>query len=153
MDRHHKPLDDVIDEMRAAASQLIEFTFPKVHPIQELDIDFLKRRRLTIDGYDVVIHFSRSDYHDCMVENLEIYGATAPFLPMFLVCKIAAKFLGKYDLKYAEAIKSGRKAYVWTVALDDRGRPMQLDSGRINSMTYEDFTFGYNADGESRTIY
>ena len=114
-----------------------------VHPLQEIDIDCLKQRRLVVDGYDVMIHFSRSNYHDCMVENLELCAATAPFRPMFLVCKIGAKFLGGHDLKYAESLKAGRKVYVWTVAIDAHGRPIPLDSDKVNSKTYEDFVFSY----------
>ena len=145
MNRYGKSLDDVIDEMRAVAVQLIKYTFPNVSLQEEFEIDCLKQRRLTIDGYDVVVHLSQADYLDCIVESLEVHAADAPFLPMFLVCKIGAKFLGWHDLKYADTLRGGRKVYVWTVALDERGRPISLDTNRIATKTYEDFTFSYVA--------
>ena len=136
-----KSLDEAIEEMEAVAKQLTNFTFPSVPPWEELDIDCLKVRNLVVDGYDIIIHLSRADYRDCDVESLEIYSPLSPFLPMYLVCKIGAKFLGKHDLKYAELFRNGRKIYVWTVAVDERGRSIALDETRTTRRGYEDFNF------------
>ena len=136
-----KPLDDVGEEMEAVAKRLTNFTFPRIPPWEEIDTDCLKVRNLVIDGYDIIIHLSRADYQDCDVESLEICSPLSPFLPMYLVCKIGAKFLGSHNLKYAELFRNGRKIYVWTVALDERGRPIPLDETRTTQRNYEDFTF------------
>ena len=140
-----KPLEEIVEEMRAVAAQLVNLTFPKAPPKEEKDIDCLKQRRVVVDGYDLVLHLSRADYKDCFVESLELCSAIAPFLPMYLVCKVGAIFLGGHELKYAETFKNGRKVYVWTVALDERGRPIALDTRRVQEGHYEDFQFAYVA--------
>jgi len=141
---YHKALDDTIDEMRATAKQLIDFTHPQASKHDEHDIDCLKQRQITVDGYDVAVHFSISQFPSGRrVESLEIVGVYVPFLPMFLVCKIAGKFLGSYELKYAESFKKGRKVYIWTVAVDNRGCPIKLSRSRLQQTTYDGFTFSY----------
>ena len=139
----YKPIDQHIDEMRAAASRLVDHTYPKVPKRIEADIDCLKQRQVLVDGYDVAVHFSCADYNTCHIESVEIVGVYVPFLPMYLVCKIASLFLGSHELKYAESFKRGRKVYMWTVALDSHGRPIRMANDNLETCTYEDFVFSY----------
>ena len=141
--QYHKPIDQHIDEMRATANQLVNYTFPRASKRTETDIDCLKQRQVIVDGYNVALHFSVSDHEKCRIESLEIVGVYVPFLPMYLVCKIASLFLGSCELKYAESFKKGRKVYMWTVAIDKRGCPIKMVSHNLDICAYEDFVFSY----------
>ena len=140
---YHKHIDIHIDEMRAAANQLVDYTTPKASKRTEADIDCLKQRRIVVDGYEIAIHFSCADYDVCRIESLEIVGVYVPFLPMYLVCKVASLFLGSCELKYAESFKRGRKVYIWTIAIDKRGRPIRVTKDDLQTCSYEDFVFSY----------
>jgi len=139
----YKDLDETIEEMRVVADRLVFHTWPQVPMRQEAEIDTLKQRQIVVDGYDLLLHFNRADYNACRVESLEICGLYTPFLPMYLVCKVAAKFLGGHELKYAEAFKNGRKVYLWTVAVDERGCPIPLDHSRLRRGEYQGFRYSY----------
>lgn len=143
--RQGKHIDEHIDEMRAIANRLVEYSYPKVSRRSEFDVDVLKQRQIVVDGYDLLVHFGKADYGKCHVEALEVVGVYIPFLPMYMVCKVAAKFLGGHELKYAESFKKGRKVYIWTVALDNRGRPIPLTNPELEKATYEDFGYSYVA--------
>lgn len=138
-----KCLDDHISEMQAVSEQLLPYTFPRVSRAYEADIEILKQRKVVVDGYEVILHFSRADYEVCYVESLQIIGASAPFLPMYLVCKLGAKFLGSHELKYVETFRNGRKVYIWTVALDENGKPVSLSHSGFESRSYEEFNYSY----------
>jgi hypothetical protein len=136
-------LEDVISEMRIVAENLTPVTYPKVSLQHKSDAESLKQRHIVIDGYDLIVHFNRANYDTCYVETLEIGGVHIPFLPMYLVCKLGASFLGNHELKYSEAFKNGRKIYLWTIAVDKRGCPITLDTKRLKVGKYENFEYLY----------
>lgn len=117
--------------MRDLAITLLPNTFPYAPHSDDRIVGLLKQRTIYVDGYEVVIYLSREDHDDVYLERLEILGSQFPFLPMYLVCKIAARFLGGHGLKYEESYKSGHKVYIWTVLLDKQGRPMPVRSQSI----------------------
>ena len=134
-------LDQTIDQMRAMAQQLIPYTPPQGTDLDAQDVAFFKQQTLYVDGYDVILHFSIQDYGDLRIERLEVISQNTPFLPMFLVCKIAARFLGKHELRYSESFKMGRKVYVWTIGVDERGRPLALPNIYLEKCSYEHFDY------------
>ncbi len=139
--RPHKHLDQVIDEMRGMAHQLIPYTHPQASYFDSQEVAVLKQRTLYVDGYDVVLYFGIQDYGDFRIERLEIISVHTPFLPMYLVCKIAARFLGKHELRHSESFKMGRKVYVWTIGVDERGRPLALPDPDLEKCSYEHFDY------------
>ena len=60
---------------------------------------------------------------------------------MYLVCKIAARFLGKHELRHSESFKMGRKVYVWSIGVDERGRPVALPDRYLEKCSYEHFDY------------
>lgn len=134
-------LDEIIDGMRDVSNELITYTYPRSNIATESKIDLLKQRSFNVDGYDLLVHFSIADYSVCRVESLEIIGLHYPFLPMSLVCKLGVRFLGGHNLKYAESFKGGRKVYIWTVAIDDRGRPMPLVNSLLSKRLFEGLSY------------
>lgn len=117
-------LDDFIDRIRNLGERLIPFNYPK-SPIQPVDdLLIFKSESIIVDGYSMIIHYQKSDYDDYLMEVLQIYGETVPFLPFTVVTKLAKKFLGSHELSLVEMFKEGRKIYCWTIYVDRTGRPI-----------------------------
>jgi hypothetical protein len=104
-----------VRKMKAMADLLIPHTFPKVSFEDEKEIVLFKEKIITIDGYEILLCFSRADYGKHFLESLQIQSYLTPFLPFNLVCKIAKEFLGKKNLSYIEFLRNNRKVYCWTI--------------------------------------
>lgn len=129
----------VIDEMRGMAEILIPHSVPRVSLKFEQDVLILKQRTVTVDGYDIAICFSKSDYQEYFLESLQVQSIYSPFLPFNMVCKLGRMFLGSQHLSYIEFLRNGRKVYCWTLRLKD-GQPIPPDSNNEMS-SYEGFEF------------
>jgi hypothetical protein len=119
-------LEEIIESMRTLGDILIPHNFPRVPLSMEDDLAILKQKEVIVDGYPVVLHYQKSDYTQYLIENLQIYGKNSPFLPFNLVCKLGKKFLGSHHLSLVEVFKENRKIYIWSVCVDNRGRPIPL---------------------------
>ena len=148
--KRHKPLPQIIEEMRSLAQQLEPHSFPQVGRMEARIVDILKQRTVFIDGYQLIAYFSSMNYDDFRIERLELLGLHQPFLPMYLVCRVAAQFLGGHELRYSETFKMGRKVYVWTVGIDDRGRPLPFNDPDMEKCTYEHFDYSFVTSAEPR---
>jgi len=116
---HNKKLDDIVTEMRAISQQLVRYTFPKVAIQEEQEILPLKVRSVDIDGYEVVVSFSRAEYKKDFVESLQIQARYSLFLPFNVVCKLGIAFLGDKYLAYTDFFKEDHKIYCWMIRLEN----------------------------------
>lgn len=121
---YHEPLDAAVLNMRAVGDILMPYN-PPAAPDSEEVLGVLKIRETTVDGYEVVLYFTKSDYGNHITEVFQVYGSNSTFLPFHLVCKLAKKFLGDKELSFVELFKSNRKIYCWTVNTDRDGKPIQ----------------------------
>jgi hypothetical protein len=117
-------LDDNIREIKSFGNFLMQYSRPKVSQEDDADIDVLRMREITIDGYSLVIHYVKSDWLMHYFEVLQITGKYTPFLPFSLVCKIGKKFLGDKHLSYLDIMKEDRKTYCWNLATDKTNNPI-----------------------------
>lgn len=139
-----KPLEESIEEMRNMGKHLIPFNYPLNSPQTENDINPLKLKQLTVDGYQILLHYSKADYGDHYLETVQIFGRCYPFLPFHLVVKIARKVLGGYNLSLVEMLRENRKVYCWSVYLDLNGRPIEPPKKRkVEHCIYEGFEYDY----------
>lgn len=138
-----KSFEQTVDEMKDVADTLLPYTYPKTTKRNDLIVSTLKQRVVFVDGYKVAVQFSRGDYDDHYVEGLEITSANCPFLPMYVVCKIAAKFLGGYGLRHSVTYQHGRKVYRWHVMVDKQGHPLPIEWKDVQPLNFEDFEFVY----------
>jgi hypothetical protein len=120
-------LSDEIDQMKAMSEMLIPYTFPAVDFKIEQEILLLKQRTLVVDGYEMLVIFSKAKYEEYFLESVQLYGTFAPFLPFTMVCKLGRAFLGSYNLSYIEFFKGVRKVYCWTIRSRD-GRSLPPDT-------------------------
>lgn len=108
------PFETVVKEMKQIGEDLIPYNFPLAPQSVEEKYNDYKTREILIDGYDVVLHYSKSDYGNYFSETIQILGLESPFLPFALVMKVAVKFLGFDNLALVELFKDNRKIYCWT---------------------------------------
>ena len=136
--------DSSIEHLRSLGERLVPLNFPRNDPRLEDDIHAMKLIERTVDGYHLVIYFSKADYKDHFLETVQIFGNSIPFLPFSLVVKIAKKFLGGHHLSLVEIPKANRKVYCWTVCVDREGKPMaspyEIKSEICN---FEGFEYAY----------
>ena len=136
--------DDIVDEMKKVGDILVPYNWPQNDPKLENDLHILKNRMLTVDGYSIGLHFTRSDYGDYYLETLQIYGEKCPFLPFCLVAKIGKKFLGEHELYLVEFIRDNRKIYCWSVTLDKEGKPIPPRTiAKSENCDFEGFQYQY----------
>jgi hypothetical protein len=135
----HKPLAEEIEQMKSMAEILLPFTFPVVDFKVEQDVLLLKQRTITVDGYDLLICYSKADYNEYFLESLQVQSAVAPFLPFTIVCKLGRAFLGSHKLSYIEFFRNNKKVYCWTLKSID-GRPLPPDENN-KPATFEGFDY------------
>ena len=138
---HHKGFDEEITEMRSFGELLMPYNFPLVTQEEEECVNHIKLKQVCVDGYNLILHYSKSDYGNHFVETLQILGKYCPFLPFFLVCKIGKKVLGNQHLSLVEVYKDNRKIYCWTLILDKANKPVLGPYDEVEYCTYEGFEY------------
>jgi hypothetical protein len=118
-------LDDHIEQMRKLGEFLIPYNFPQVQEKEESDINNIKSKEVCVDGYNLIVHYSKADWGNHYLETLQILGKYMPFLPFSLVCKIGKRFLGDKHLSLVEIVRENRKIYCWSVVLNRSNEPIQ----------------------------
>lgn len=135
----NKTLSLEVEQMKSMAEILLPFTFPLVDFKVEQDILLLKQRTLTVDGYDILVCYSKANYNIYFLESLQLQAAVAPFLPFSMVCKMGRAFLGSDNLSYIEFFRNNKKVYCWTLKSRE-GRTVQPDNmtkpGRYEGFEY-----------------
>lgn len=111
----HKSLDQAVTEMKGLAETLLPFTYPTVSFDDEQDILMLKQRQILVDGYDLLVCYSKADYSEYLLESLQVQSTNAPFLPFTIVCKLGCAFLGDENLQFIDFFRNNRKVYCWTL--------------------------------------
>jgi hypothetical protein len=136
--------DTKIEMIRNLADNLVPYNFP-MGPVElEHYISPLKKSEVEVDGYTIIFHFNRAFYDNHYLETFQLYNKYAPFLPFYLVTKLAKKVLGGHMLSLIEFYQDEHKIYCWSVCLDDRGRPMTSPAKeKCNPRTFEGFDYMY----------
>ena len=119
-----KNFDVVVKDTKSFGAFLMQYSIPKVNQEDDADVGFLKAKEVTVDGYAVVIYYSKNEWPTYYMETLQITGKYTPFLPFSLVCKIGKKFLGEKYLSYVDFMRDNRKTYCWTFATDKTDKPI-----------------------------
>ena len=137
-------INKAIEEMKELGKFFIPYNFPQSPPGEEDKINILKFHEITIDGYDIVLHFNVHDYGNHFLETFQMLGKDMPFLPFSLACKMAKKFLGPNYLSLIEVLKDNRKIYCWTVIRDKEGKAISSPyKTKSEPCVYEDLEYSY----------
>jgi hypothetical protein len=137
-------LETLTKQMRASARQMVPWSYPRVDAFYEEYIYPLRIREATVDGYPVILYFGIADHGHHILETAQIFGKNTPFLPFYLVVKVARAFLGRDDLSLIEQHRGVRKIYCWTVYRDQDGNtvpaPFKMP---VEKCVFEGFEYSY----------
>jgi hypothetical protein len=139
----HKTLNQNIKEMKSFGEFLIPYNFPQVTSEEEEVVNCLKSREAFIDGYNVILFYSKANWNTHFVEVLQVLGKYCPFLPISFVCKVGKKFLGEEYLSLVELYRDDRKIYCWTLLKDkdNKSIPCPYESKSIKDCICEGFQY------------
>lgn len=141
-----KPLSQHALEMRNLSKMLVDQTYPNVSFEEELVVLPLKCRTIVVDGYEISVNFSLSNFEKHDIESVQIQSVYTPFLPFNIVCRIAKIMLGYEHICYVDFIKQNKKIYCWTVKKTKYGRPM-LPKEDLRMAFYEGFEYAISNPG------
>ena len=137
-------LNTLLQEMRAIATQMVPFSYPRVPAENEECVYPLRIREAIVDGYPVVIYYGIADHGHHTLETVQVFSRHGIFLPFSLVVKVGRMFLGGYNLSLMEMFRERRKIYCWTVYRDRKGNPgktpFKMPSERC---VFEGFEYDY----------
>ena len=133
--------DDHIAEMKHLGNILVPYNYPVVTIEAENEINVLKTREVMVDGYTLVLHYSKSFCEDHYLLTLQIVNKYSHFLPFSLVCKVAKRFLGE-DLSLVETFQDNRKVYSWNYIQSLDGKFINpYESQEDEQKIYEGFKY------------
>jgi len=143
--RKERELNEVIANMKSLGEMLVPYNYPRTPLIlYEDSYEFFKERDVVVDGYSLIIHYQKSDYKEYFLKTFQIHNKTGPFLPFYLVAKMAKKFLGSEYLSLVEIFKDSKKIYCWSVAVDENDvaieTPYEIDGEKCS---FEGFEYIY----------
>lgn len=133
----------IVAEMRSMGDYLARIRNPEMLLDDEEQISVLKSREIVVDGYDVLVHYGKVLSNGRLIECLQCQGRIDPFLPFFLVFKIARKFLGDKHLCFIDTYIDNKKVYCWTLKTDWDGNPLAVRDGVIEVVDFEGMSFSY----------
>jgi hypothetical protein len=146
-------IDQIIDEMKTLGKALVEYSFPLATSEDEDSVSILKTREIVVDGYAVVVHYGRGKYEEYSLETFQCLGTRSPFLPFFVVTKLARLFLGEKQLCFVDVMHNGKKVYCWTLTSErDRQIPSAPSRRSRSVLEFEGFRFNY-LDPESVNFF
>ena len=138
-----KKFDKEIINLKRLGEMLMDYNYPLGVRSDEDILSPLKTGSFCVDGYDVIIHYSKADYNRYYLESIQIMGKDIPFLPFFLVCKIARRVLGDKALSFIEFLSDSNKVYCWTRSIDKVGNLVypHRDDECSDECSYEGFNY------------
>jgi len=143
MNNEHK-LDEIVDNLRKIGEYLVPLNYPKNDPSLENDIAILKSANISVDGYDLIIKFSKADYTEYILETLQITGRDFIFLPFDVIVKLGRRILGGHELSLVEFFQDNKKIYCWSVSTNDEGKPVPSPyKNKSKKCSYEGFEYIY----------
>lgn len=136
-------LEKTIKEIKSLGDILVSYNYPVASIDLEEDLQILKLRQITIDGYDIMICYSKADYEDKYCISLQIFGRYSVFLPFNVVSKVAKSFLGEKELSLTEIYQNNRKIYCWCLWANKTDNTPVSFEGRSEKCEYEGWYYKY----------
>lgn len=136
-----KEFEQTVKEMM----RLTDFLMPYINDKEDETILLpLKQREVNVFGHDISLYFTKEKFPEFVLYSLQVYSKYVPFLPFNLVCYCATQFLGERELGLAEFMISGRKIYVWSVAIDKEDNPVPIPlHPKVELCSYNGVSFIY----------
>lgn len=121
-----------------------EMLIPYNTPENEYDMGVMKTEEIVVDGYEMIVYYTKSKFETHCTEIVQIWGKYAVFLPFFVVCKLVKAFFGDEHLSLVELFKDNRKIYCWAVNCNLHGEPIPYPYQReAEECKFEDLKYHY----------
>jgi hypothetical protein len=137
-------LDRKIEQSKILASALKKYTSLNNPESFDSELLLLKKNLITIDGYNVIFHYTVSSYSQYKLENLQIYSVDFPTLPFSIVVKFAKLFYKDTKTSFLETEKESKKVFCWMVLENEQNKeklhPIEQYSEK---MEYDGYKFNY----------
>lgn len=140
---NNRDFEDWVEVMRNFGDQLVPYSTPFTDAAMDEVLNLAKVKMMQVDGYVVVLVYSKNDHDDHFIESVQIAGKEMPFLPFHLVLKIGKKFLGASNLALVEYPRDGCKIYCWICCTDKHGRPVPYPYSNGEPCQYEGVVYNY----------
>lgn len=137
-----KNFDMIVDRVKKMGEVLLPYNYPLTTPAEEDEISVLKVTEMLVDGYEIMLHYSKNFYKDHYLETMQVLSKSSPFLPFNLVVKLAKKFFGNDHISLVEVLKEGKKIYCWTRIVDLSGNILEYSIEK-ERLEFEGFEYDY----------
>lgn len=137
-------LNAKIEQSKVLAGVLKKYTSLNNPESFENEILLLKKNQINIDGYEIIFHYTVSNYSQYKLENLQMYSVDFPTLPFAVVVKFAKIFYKNIETSFLETEKESKKVYCWIVLENEENKEkLHPVSQYSEPMEYDGYKFNY----------
>ena len=132
--------DKKCDQVRLLADVLKKYSLPNNSKEFDEELLLIKKSEIFFDGYNLIFHFTKTDYDNYTLENLQVYSKDFSILPFNVPFKFAKTFFKDLNnVSYLESEVENIRVYCW----------MFLKNQKDNSilLPIKDFSKVFNTDG------
>lgn len=106
--------DKKCEQIKVLADVLKKYSHPNNNKEIEEELLLIKKSEILFDGYNLNFHFTKTDYDEYTLENLQIYSKDFPILPFDVPFKFAKTFYeNMQDVSFLESEVDGIRVYCW----------------------------------------
>lgn len=137
-------IDSKIEQSKILANVLKKYTSLNNPASFENEILLLKKNQVNIDGYEIIFHYTISNYSQYKLENLQMYSVDFPVLPFSVIVKFAKIFYKNLETSFLETEKESKKVYCWIVLENEDNKEMLHPVSQYSEpMEYDGYKFNY----------
>lgn len=137
-------LENVVDAAKQAdlMSNILEpYSFPKFDASVEHALTPYKVWRFPLDGYDVIVYFTKSGAKDCKISSLQVWSEDFLILPFSVSVKVAKIFIKGNNLSLFLLKNYDKLLYCWTKMTTLDGELLKPIDESVVEKTYGDFSY------------
>ena len=106
--------DKKIDQLKVLADVLEKYSHHNNCKEFEKELLLLKKSEIFFDGYNLVFHFSKTNYENYTLDNLQVYSRDFSILPFDVPFKFAQSFYKDINnVSYLESEVDSVRVYCW----------------------------------------
>lgn len=111
-------LNEIFDQkstqLKLLADVLKKYSSPYNSKELEDQLLLIKKNEICFDGYNLIYHFTKTNYENHVLENLQVYSKDFPILPFYVTFKFAKSFYQDIEhVSYLESEVDNIRVYCW----------------------------------------
>ena len=111
-------LNEIFDQKSTQLKLLADVLKKYSSPYNSKELDnqllLLKKNEICFDGYNLIYHFTKTNYENYILENLQVYSKDFPILPFCVPFKFAQCFYQDIkNVSYLESEIDNIRVYCW----------------------------------------